>query len=198
MSTIYPFLELCKSGDLRLVKARVTPTGRLAPDGEKIITGGMVVGVALPALAVTSPEWTPPLISAFRFNKTFNWGAAIADATSQYATKGDIRKVNPASSISNGFIPNFLVSSIPGAFVDLSYNTLINSNNTPIIQSPTNKTVWISVLSNATGNAMGNTLGNGFKGEPVFPGMSKWGGPVGNFFGNIEGAGIEKGLNKEK
>jgi len=39
MSTTLTFIGICKSGDLRLVMARVAPAGRLAPDGYQIAPG---------------------------------------------------------------------------------------------------------------------------------------------------------------
>ncbi|MBZ5858574.1 RHS repeat-associated core domain-containing protein [Flavihumibacter profundi] len=86
-----------------------------------------------------------------------------ADLTAQLITQnGNLKNINPVSTISSALLANPLIGSIPGAMINLSPTSI---NNNTIFSSIYDPNVFKSILLSTVGNLGADKFGSGLKME---------------------------------
>lgn len=131
----------------------------------------------IPAGQLTKLRYLKYAATLFKFKRGIHVVSGLADLTTQVIVKkGDITQINPVSTLASTLIGNPFLSTIPGAFVNLSYDKIQRQE---IFSNPADANVYKNIVFSTLGNYLGGKLGNGFESGSTLPG--------GGFMGEVLG-----------
>ena len=132
-------------------------------DREALQVGGLLVGSGASIGLLGVGGGAAGLYKAGTFMFKIRAASSISDVASQWYSSG-AKNINVVSTWSAFVLGNPFGATIPGAFFDVAYNSIV-SQNKPIIKAPdqnTIKSIGINTVGNMIGDRATNLLRAGF------------------------------------